>query len=156
MATSLALGVLSEHLEPLAWLVGEWEGRGRYGDRQFALRFSYAAVLNGSFIQWRYQALDGGKVAFESAGMIGWDAEERTLVEFGFGFDGTIGRSRAEPSGEKDTWIFAGRLSTSSPVKEVRKTIQRIDADHYEETVSARQGDDWITAFSAEYARRKK
>ncbi len=157
MATAMAVVLMGqgENLKPIEWLVGEWDGKAKYGEQEMATKFVYTKALGGSFIQWRYQALAGGKVVFESTGFIGWDMEEKKLVDFGFGMDGTIGWGKAAPTDEKDAWVFDGKLSTSSPFKEVRKTIRKAGADRYTETVAGKKGEEWVPLLKAEYSRRK-
>jgi hypothetical protein len=137
-------------LQNVAWLSGEWRGKAKYGTQEVETRFVYAKTLNGKFLQWTYQALVDGKAAFESQGYLGWEAEEKRYVEFGFGVDGSIGWGRGP--WKDGALTLEGRVTGFG---ETRKTLRREGVGKYTETVEAKKDGAWVVVLQAEYTRAK-
>lgn len=144
MAILLMLLMQDDPMNNVEWLVGEWRGK----TKDYESRFVYAKTLNGKFIQWTYQALVEGKVAFESQGYLGWDAEEKRYVEFGFGGDGSIGWGRG-PWKDK-TLRLEGKVTGFG---ETRKTLTFVDHGKYTEVVESKKDQEWVKVLEAEYTR---
>lgn len=146
----------SEHLKPLSWLVGTWEGKGKYGEMEFTDTLDYKWTHKKNFIKWSAEASMDGKVVHSETGMMGYDKAKKKLVWFSFGIDGTIGHAEDEGSKEKNTWVFTGSVGDQPPWNETRGITKKIDDDTFESEVQTKKDGKWVTFFKGTYKRKKK
>jgi hypothetical protein len=146
-----------EHLKSLEWLVGTWEGKGKYGDLPFTATSTHEWTLNKNFIKISTEVKAGGQVIWSDSSMLGWDSEKKKLVSATFGTDGSIGWTELEPDPkEKDTWIWnATNQSGSANFKETRGIMKKVDADTWTETVQKKEGDAYVTFMTTTMKRKK-
>lgn len=145
-----------EHLRAFAWIVGEWEGGGKYGTDEFTDSATYEWTHNQHFIKWTSEARMGGQVVHSETGMLGWDAAKGRLVWFSFTMDGTIGQAEDQASVEKDTWVALGNVGNTPPWKDTRQVLRKVDDDTYSMEVQSKSEGQYATFFTGTYKRKKK
>ncbi|MBI3270448.1 MAG: FABP family protein [Planctomycetes bacterium] len=145
----------NERLRPLAWLVGNWEGRGKYGDGEFVDSVSYDWTHGKNFIKWTAEARMEGQVVHSETGMLGWDQAKKRLIWFSFGLDGTIGQAEDEASTEKDTWIAHGNVGDQPPWNDTRQILRKVDDDTYTTEVQTKTDGKYVKFFLGTYKRKK-
>src|SRR5262249_30000693 len=120
----------SEHLKPLAFLVGTWQSSGEFpGVGKYTDEMVYEWAMDKNFLKSTYTMKSAdGKVAWTDVSMIGWDPEQKKLVGFTFGMDGSIGRGVELPSKKEGTWVFEAK-GTNAEFKESRSTLSKVDDD---------------------------
>ena len=153
---TLALQDVSEHVKPLEWMVGTWEGEGSLDEMPFKATVKCEWAMNKNFIRSSFSAKAGDQIMWEDTGMFGWDRDKKKLVMFSFGMDGTIGTGDEVASTEKDTWILDTKLNSEDPrFKEGRAIIKRIDADTYSDTAQMKKDGAYVTFLTCTYKRVK-
>ena len=156
LVAALAAQEPSEHLKPLTWLIGTWEGGGKYGDNEFTDSATYEWTHNGTFIKWTAEARMDGEVVHSETGMMGYDAVKKKLVWFSFGLDGTIGHGEDAGSKAKDTWKFAAAVGAEPPWNDTISILRKVDEDAFENEVKTKKGDAYETFFKGTYLRKKE
>lgn len=155
-ATALAEEEPKEQLRPLAWLVGDWEGRGKYGEEDFVETSSYEWSHNRNFMKWSAEARMKDQVVHSETGMMGWDEAKKRLIWFSFAMDGTIGQAEDQGSIEKDTWVALGNVGDKPPWKDMRQILRKVDADTFTSEVQTKNDGQYVTFFKGTYKRKKK
>lgn len=145
-----------EQLKPLAWLVGDWEGSGKYGEDAFTETASYEWSHNQNFIKWSAEARMDGKVVHSETGMLGWDEAKKRLIWFSFAMDGTIGQSEDQGSTEKDTWVAQGNIGAAPPWNDMRWILRKVNEDSFTSEVMGKQEGEYVTFLTVKYQRKKK
>jgi hypothetical protein len=145
----------NEHLKPMAWVVGTWEGAGKYGDNEFTDTVTYELTHNGNFIKWTAEARMDGKVVHSETGMLGYDAAKKKLVWFSFTLDGSIGQGEQDESKQENEWVFASSVGNEPPWNDGKSIWRKIDADTYESEARTKQGEEYVSFFSGTYRRKK-
>lgn len=146
----------SEHLKPLAWLVGTWEGGGKYGDQEFADSVKYEWSHNGKFIKWTAEARMDGEVVHSETGMMGYDSAKQKIVWFSFALDGTIGHGEDAASKAKDTWEFVAAVGAEPPWNDTISIMRKVDDDTFENEVKTKKDGVYETFFKGTYRRKKE
>lgn len=146
----------AERLRPLAWMVGEWEGSGKYGSDEFTETITYEWTHGRNFIKWSAEARMGDQVVHSETGMLGWDEAKGRLVSFSFSMDGTIGQSEDQATDEKDTWILLGNVGNTPPWNDTRQILRKVDDDTFTVEAQTKQDGQYATFFTGTYARQKK
>lgn len=145
----------NERIKPLAWLVGEWTGGGKYGEQAFDESIRYEWTHNVNFLRWTAEARMEGQVVHSETGMLGWDSARKRLRWFSFSMDGTIGQAEDQASEEKDTWIALGNVGDQPPWHDTRQILRKVDPDTYTLEVQTKKDAGYETFFRGEYRRRK-
>jgi len=145
----------NEHLKPLAWLVGAWDGKGTYGESQMEDKITYELAHNGHFLRCKAVASIGGKVVQKGTGMLGYDTASKNLVWHTYFTTGVIGMSHALDSKEPNTWHFAVRIGAEKPWNAARGIMKKLDEDTYTYVVEMKRDGKYVAFFKARYTRRK-
>src|SRR5947209_10112829 len=117
----------AKELQQLGFLAGRWEGQGQMSDgTKYADEFVYTWNDHHTFLRAAYTSRVGGQVVWTDDTVIGWDADQKKLVGFTFGMDGSIGRGTVVES-KKSRWVIEGRSSGPTPFKEWRMTLTKVD-----------------------------
>lgn len=147
----------ADHLQQFAWLIGSWEGEGKYGEMPFTCTATYEWTLNKNFIKVTGEIKADGEVVWSDSSMLGWDPEKKKFVWATFGMDGSIGWAEMEPDPkEKDTWISKGGIKSDNPdFKDTKGTMKKVDADTFTDTVQKRDGDQYVTFLTSTMKRKK-
>lgn len=145
-----------QHLHALAWLVGEWEGGGKYGNEEFTETSTYEWTHNQHFIKWTSEARMGGQVVHSETGMLGWDEAKGRLVWISFTMDGTIGHAEDQASDEEGAWVAIGNVGNTPPWDDTRQVLRKVDDDTFTVEVQSKQEGKYATFFTGSYKRKKK
>ena len=146
----------AERLRPLAWIGGEWEGSGKYGNEEFTETTTYEWSHGKNFIKWSAEARMGDQVVHSETGMLGWDEAKGRLVSFSFSMDGTIGHAEDQAAEEKDTWVWLGNVGNTPPWHDTRQVMKRVDDDTFSIEVQTKHEGQYETFFNGSYTRKKK
>jgi uncharacterized protein (TIGR02246 family) len=128
------------HLQPLAWLVGDWVDEGP----QAAVRTSCRWDRNHSFLIQNFTMMKDGEVVQEGTQRIGWDPQSRQIRSWSFDSEGGFGEATWVYVG--DAWVIKVRgvtaggeaataTRTLTPISEDRATLvstDRIAGDRYQ------------------------
>lgn len=144
-----------DHIRALAWLVGEWDGGGKYGNDEFVEATTYEWTHNQHFIKWTSEARMGSQVVHSETGMLGWDEAKGRLVWFSFTMDGTIGQAEDQASKEKDTWVALGNVGNTPPWNDTRQVLRKVDDDTFTVEVQGKNEGKYETFFTGTYKRKK-
>lgn len=146
----------AKQLAELDFLVGRWAGGGDMpGGVKYTDEFLYSWNEHKTFLRSTYKLTVGTQVAWTDENVIGWDAELKKLVGFTFGMDGTIGRGVALDV-KNNEWTFEGKSSGSSPMKEWRITLAKVDDDTITSTIFVKKGDQYEQVMKNTYKRAAK
>lgn len=147
-----------DQLKPLEWLIGTWEGEGKYGEMPFTCTATYEWTLNKNFIKVTGEIKADGQVVWSDSSMLGWDPEKKKFVWATFGMDGSIGWAEMEPDPkEKDTWISKGGIKSDNPdFKDTKGILKKVDADTFTDAVQKKEGDAYVTFLTTKMTRKKE
>lgn len=113
-----------EHLKPLEFLAGDWQGKGEYGGRgSCEAEYTYEWILNKNFLRKTVVAKAMGQVAYSATELIGWDVDKKKIVVFSFAADGTYGLGWGTV--EKDALVVEGTNVGPAIVREWRSTFKK-------------------------------
>jgi len=146
----------NKNLEPLAFLIGTWEGEGEYLGTPFRDRITYEWRQKGNFIRYQYRATAGENVVWSEEGYYAFDTVQRKIVSFQFGRDGSLGRAVAVPSKLKQTFVMQGSASSPNPcIKNWRSILTRCDKDHYTVLCERKRGEKYEVIMKIRYSRKR-
>ena len=116
----------AEHLEGLAWLIGEWEGEAEKGE---SARAWYEWAENENFIVSSYATTLDGEPVVGGTQWIGWDAVEKKVRSWTFYSRGGFGEAVWTRDG--DTWTLKVAAQTGDGRKvSATNVVTKKDDDH--------------------------
>ncbi len=140
-------------LEPFAYLVGgAWTAQGEHpGIGPYTADRTYRWIVGGKFIE-QHHAMRFAKGDAETRGVIGWDAEKKVVVAWGFGSDGGIAVVRAVPVTPTEI-RFEGERTGGLDAGPIRATFRKISDREFEEIAEVRKGDAWEPMVTFRFVR---
>lgn len=149
---------IPERLKDLGYLVGTWVGEGELEGKKYKDEFVYTWALNGTFLHQEYQMWMDGALVWHDEGKIGWDPEQKKIVGFNFGMDGSIGRGTEIESKGKDTLRMEGYVIGSPHAAQYRTELVREDNDHLTVSTEMRreEKEKWQLYGTMKYVRKKE
>ena len=88
-------------LAPVAWMVGEWEGKGQFMGMDYTARQTSKWVFDGTFLQEHITVLDPeGNVVHQGLAYYFYDTKEHRILFQGYSTDGEVGAGLMEVDGE--------------------------------------------------------
>lgn len=98
-------------LEPLAWLVGEWQNKSGDTTVQSSIRW----IANKEFLQRDYQVQKGAETLSSGTQIIGWDHQVKQVRSWSF--DSSGGRGAGVWTPTEDGWMIetTGTLANGTP-----------------------------------------
>lgn len=117
-----------EHLEELAWLIGEWEETDKTDD--VTIRSQYQWARGGNFLTRNVTVKRAGDVTLEGWQIVGWDPVDEVIRSWTYDGEGGFSEGRFTRQGER--WLQresgftpeGGRITADN-------TITRISADRF-------------------------
>lgn len=146
----------AEALKPLDFMIGTWTRDGespRFG--KYVEEHVVDWMQDRTFIRAEYTMKAGDKIVWSATSIIGYDAQKKRLVSFGFGKNGAIARGEETPSGKKDVWVFENKVSGLGAVEEDRVTQTKIDGDTFSSTVEMKKDGQFQPPTAYTYRRKK-
>jgi uncharacterized protein (TIGR02246 family) len=115
-----------EHLEDLAWLIGEWTGEAEKGE---SARASYDWAENQNFIVSSFATTLDGIPVVGGTQWIGWDAVEKQVRSWSFYSRGGFGEATWTKDGNK--WALRTTARTADGKKaSAANIVTKTDDDH--------------------------
>jgi uncharacterized protein (TIGR02246 family) len=124
------------HLQPLAWMVGEWRDQADDVD----IRSTCQWATGGGFLTRTYSITLGDDVQHQGTQVIGWDPENKTVRSWSFESDGGYGEGVWTQDGDKWTVSMRG-LTPDGRRASAKQVITPVDADSYETQLISRDID---------------
>ena len=148
-------------MEPLQWLVGEWEGPAQlsFGEGQkmtitqresvVSAAFGTALIIRGS---GSFRTTAGEREVFQAAALLSYDLKTRTYLFASSSGAGVAGSYQASVDGSVLTWSYIDPEGAHT-----RYVISRTDDDKWQETgeVSRDGGSSWKQNFVMTLNRKK-
>lgn len=146
---------VNEHLQQLAFLVGTWIGEGEVaGAGKFTDQYTFEWALDRNFLKHDYVMKVKGQVVWRDIGYLGWDADQKKIVGFTLGMDGSIGRSSAvKPRTEEEMLVLEGTTAGNTPMKAWRTSFLRGDDLSMTSIVEVRRGTKYEPVLTIRYKR---
>ena len=117
-----------EHLEELAWLVGNWEESDKTNDLTVQSQFLWAR--GGNFLTRNVTVKRGGNTALEGFQIIGWDPIEERIRAWTF--DGEGGFAEGYFTREGDRWLLRETgVAPDGSRTGADHTIAKVSADRF-------------------------
>jgi uncharacterized protein (TIGR02246 family) len=91
-----------DHLDELAWLIGDWEETDKTDDLSVSSQYTWAR--GGNFITRNVTVKRAGNVALEGWQIIGWDPIEENIRTWTFDTEGGFAEGRFTREGER--WLL--------------------------------------------------
>ena len=121
-----------EHLEDLAWLIGDWKGEADKGESGTA---SYSWAENQNFIVSEFATTLNGIPVVGGTQWIGWDAVDMRIRSWSFYSGGGFGEAAWTKDG--GNWVTKVTARTAEGKKvAATNTLTRVDADHLTSQIS--------------------
>jgi uncharacterized protein (TIGR02246 family) len=115
-----------EHLEDLAWLIGEWAGEAERGESATA---TYEWEDNQAFIVSNFATTVNGIPVIGGTQWIGWDAIDKQIRSWSFYSRGGFGEATWTKDGNK--WLLKTSARTADGKKvSATNVITKTDDDH--------------------------
>ncbi len=113
------------HLEPLQWLLGNWQDEGEHGATQIT---SAQWAMNGNFIIRNITSTHQGNLVGTGVQFIGWDQRKKQIRSWSFDSSGGFGQSNWAQNG--DSWVIKSNsvLPNGDEIRET-STVKLKDAD---------------------------
>lgn len=115
-------------LKPLARLVGTWVQQEQYSGVRYTIELEFRWVLGGQFLMSEYRILSKEKSGLHALSFIGYDTEQKRLVQYGFSADGTILAARVSAAEGTPEMVFEGDM-VGGTRRTLRITYRRPDDD---------------------------
>jgi uncharacterized protein (TIGR02246 family) len=116
----------NEHLDDLAWLIGEWAGEAERGESATA---TYEWADGESFIVSNFATTVDGKPVIGGTQWIGWDAIDKQIRSWSFYSRGGSGEATWTKDGNK--WLLKTSARTADGKKvSATNVITKMDDDH--------------------------
>lgn len=124
--TTLPPATPREHLEELAWLVGNWEDK----DGDATIKSSFEWARGGNFLTRNLSVKQGDEITLEGWQIIAWDAEKEAIRSWTFDTEG--GFSEGAWTRDGDRWLVrdSGVLTDGSRTT-ADQTITKVSADKF-------------------------
>ena len=121
-----------EHLEDLAWLIGDWKGEADKGESGTA---SYSWAENQNFIVSEFATTLNGIPVVGGTQWIGWDAVDMRIRSWSFYSGGGFGEAAWTKDG--GSWVTKVTARTAAGKKvSATNTLTKVDADHLTSQIS--------------------
>jgi len=121
-----------EHLEDLAWLIGDWKGEADKGESGTA---SYSWAENQNFIVSEFATTLNGIPVVGGTQWIGWDAVDMRIRSWSFYSSGGFGEAAWTKDG--GSWVTKVTARTAAGKKvSATNTLTKVDADHLTSQIS--------------------
>jgi hypothetical protein len=146
---------IKDQLKSIEYLVGvTWTTQGELpGVGKFTAERTYRWALGGNFIEQRHvMRFSTGEM--ETKGMIGWDPEKKAIVAWGFGSDGGIATSRADPPTPTEIRFEGVRVGDFN-AGPIRATNKKESDDEFVEIAESKKSDVWVPMFTFRFTRAK-
>jgi uncharacterized protein (TIGR02246 family) len=115
-----------EHLEDLAWLIGEWTGEAERGESAMA---TYEWAENQNFIVSSFASTVNGVPFVGGTMWIGWDAVDKGVRSWSFYSRGGFAEATWTKDGDKWTIRTAARMADGKKVS-TTNIVTKTDDDH--------------------------
>jgi uncharacterized protein (TIGR02246 family) len=116
----------NEHLQSLAWVVGDWVNEGTDG----AVRISFKWSEDKNFLLGEYQVTLAGQPAMKSHQRIGWDPLTGKVRSWLFDADG--GFSEGAWTAVEDGWVIKSEsVNPDATTGSATLTVTPTDKDHF-------------------------
>ncbi|MCE9548403.1 MAG: SgcJ/EcaC family oxidoreductase [Planctomycetia bacterium] len=126
----------TEHLEPLAWLIGKWVDQDDDAD----IHSTYAWTANKAFITHAFTVRIGDQINLRGMQIIAWDPAAKRIRSWAF--DSTGGFAEGKWRQDGDRWIIQSDSTLADGKKgSAVNVLKKVDDDHYTWKSSARQID---------------
>lgn len=123
-----------DHLQPLAWLVGEWSDSGE----GIEVRSVYRWSANGAFLTQTYSVIGGERVQMQGTQIIGWDPARQAIRSWMFDSEGGFGEGSWEWDGEH--WVVHASMTLpDGRIGSAINVVTPVDVDHFNWKSSGRQ-----------------
>ncbi len=143
------------HMKKAEWVLGSWVATWEEGS-EFDDEYRFEKVQNGNFIRSEYTLRKRGKVVWQDAGMIGYDAERKKYVVLNFGMDGTIGWTEGDDPADGDCFVQEGETVGPNESLKFRATFRKVDADTMSAKMEKKEGERWVPMELERIRKRKK
>jgi hypothetical protein len=121
-----------EHLEDLAWLIGDWKGEADKGESGTA---SYSWAENQNFIVSEFATTLNGIPVGGGTQWIGWDAVDMRIRSWSFYSGGGFGEAAWTKDG--GSWVTKVTARTAAGKKvSATNTLTKADANHLTSQIS--------------------
>lgn len=137
-----------QHLKPMEWMIGEWineaklpndvPGLGKAGD-PITIPVTYEWQLKKNVIVIRIAWTIKDKVMPHRITTVGWDAEQKQLVTYGFDVRGQFMKGNLTFTDADTQKMTARTVSADGTVDEGTLTVKRIDGDTFTYTFGDEQ-----------------
>jgi hypothetical protein len=115
-----------EHLEELAWLVGNWEEADKTND--LTVQSQYLWARGGNFLSRNVTVKRGGNVTLEGWQIVGWDPIEERIRTWTF--DGEGGFAEGYYTREGERWLLRETgVAPDGSRTSADNTITKLSAD---------------------------
>jgi hypothetical protein len=142
-----------DQLRPVEYLIGgTWTAQGELpGVGHYTARRTYRWTLDGNFVE-QHHAMEFANGQIETKGIIGWDAEKRMIVAWGFGSDGGFAASHADQATLTELRFEGVRVGgfNAGPVRAIN---QKLNDDEFVEVAETKQGEAWTPMFTFHFTR---
>jgi uncharacterized protein (TIGR02246 family) len=145
----------SEHLEPIAWLIGEWIDESESS----SVHYTCDWTAHRNFLKREFTVITPEGAPFEGTEIIGWDPIEKQIRSWLFDSTGGFAERTwnfRSTEGEDDRWIIHGNgvLQGGEKASAVH-IITPVDNNHYTfEAVSRELGDELLPNIDETLIRR--
>lgn len=125
-----------EHLQALAWLVGEWVD----ADAEHSIHTTTRWADNGAFLVQSFAIVVEGNVEMRGMQIIGWDPAKKQIRSWAFDSDGGFSEGVWREQGGR--WVVrASNTLANGKTGSAINTYRPIDENHFAWKSSARQVD---------------
>ncbi|MDZ4820120.1 MAG: SgcJ/EcaC family oxidoreductase [Planctomycetota bacterium] len=121
----------AEHLQPLAWLVGDWRDDTPNADKRSLFRWS----ADHNFLIRTFQVAKKQGI-YEGAQIIGWDPVKQQIRSWMFSSDGSFGEGVWTSGRGRWTVRYTGTLASGGKSSATQILIPKDDQSYTSETIS--------------------
>ena len=148
--------VAGNRLAALERFVGEWEVNGKWSSGEsLRARSVYEWGLGKKILKGQTFVRDGAREYQRYEAVFAWHPQKKCLYEVSFGFDGSLTEVVIESKDQDTLHIGWTPYSPEKPAP-IRQVIRFLDQDHFQWTVSLREGEGWKQLIDATWKRKAK
>jgi hypothetical protein len=144
------------HLTALEPFVGEWEVDGKWSNGEaLHARGVYTWGLGKKILTAKTFVRNGDQEYQRYESILTWHPEKKSLYEISFTYDGSISEVLIDNPDKNVLHIGWTPYDPAKPSK-VRQVIKFLDADHFQWTVTLKDGEEWKPLIDATWQRKEK
>ncbi len=143
----------SDHLKPILWMAGNWEGVEKGSDGTLKVLLTVTLSENGQALLYKAAFAKGGKIIPKYQGMYYWDPEGKGIAMMQISDEGNVAHGTYSPAGESEADQLVKVVSSGSTFELKSHYNLERDGFHFAGQFRPAGKQEWVPAVEVDYKR---